>query len=432
MKMGEFNNEKYEFNLDYCFNKRDFKGRLEKQLGDFGEQLVITLLGRMKKYKVAHVDHEGADLIATEAVPGTDGIVRRYAISVKSHHIGKNESQVVAFEYKDQIKLAKFSSDFKAIPVVAEVIISKDFSFVDVFILQLKKFSELADVCERRIAELKSSGELKADKNGKIHDNGHLYPELAIGRDASKGLTLNNFTYNGQTKRYETNRYTEYLYHHPDIQHIRLDMVDRLRGNDSIGGNLADIDNDMLKQNSDKDGNLSRQLGTFGEQLMVFALGQMKNYKVARIDHVGVDLIATKMGSDEKPFGISVKTSYASEKYTYTYDEVDKITKISEEFGLTPALAYIFPRKAKDPSVFDIYFMTLDNLIRYCKNTDQKSHALMENMDGNVETYFKLKKEQKVELALEFANNKNLREYIKHHPEIEHMEMSFPVRFSPS
>ena len=58
--------ENYFYDDYYCFNKQACKGRLEKQLGDVGEQLIITLLGRMKKYKVFHVDHEGADLIASK------------------------------------------------------------------------------------------------------------------------------------------------------------------------------------------------------------------------------------------------------------------------------------------------------------------------------------------------------------------------------
>ena len=40
--------------------------RWSKQFGDFGEQLVMYLIGRHKNMKVALVDHAGADLIASD------------------------------------------------------------------------------------------------------------------------------------------------------------------------------------------------------------------------------------------------------------------------------------------------------------------------------------------------------------------------------
>lgn len=58
-------------------NKKE-DDRLSKQLGDFGEQLVMFLVGRIYEHRVAYVDHVGADLIAT------DKKGKRYAISVKS------------------------------------------------------------------------------------------------------------------------------------------------------------------------------------------------------------------------------------------------------------------------------------------------------------------------------------------------------------
>lgn len=45
-------------------NRRD--PRWSKQFGDFGEQLVMYLIGRQKNMKVALVDHAGADLIASD------------------------------------------------------------------------------------------------------------------------------------------------------------------------------------------------------------------------------------------------------------------------------------------------------------------------------------------------------------------------------
>ncbi len=54
-------------------------GRLPKQFGDFGENMVMWWLGRFFNYNVALVDHEGADIIAHNTN-------EKLAISVKSIH----------------------------------------------------------------------------------------------------------------------------------------------------------------------------------------------------------------------------------------------------------------------------------------------------------------------------------------------------------
>ena len=58
-------------------NKDD---RWSKQLGDFGESLVMYLIGNLKEQRVALVDHVGADIISTDRLENG----HRYAISVKS------------------------------------------------------------------------------------------------------------------------------------------------------------------------------------------------------------------------------------------------------------------------------------------------------------------------------------------------------------
>lgn len=65
-------------------------GRLPKQLGDFGESLVAFLLGNIKGHRVAIVDHEGADIIATDRLDSK----LRYAISVKSRRFEKDDASI--------------------------------------------------------------------------------------------------------------------------------------------------------------------------------------------------------------------------------------------------------------------------------------------------------------------------------------------------
>lgn len=101
--------------------------RWSKQFGDFGEQLVMYLIGRQKNMKVALVDHAGADLIASD-LGNKDN---RYAISVKSHtlniKISENnvniESKLYNFDEHSIKQLKSFAENFSLEPVVSIVIV---------------------------------------------------------------------------------------------------------------------------------------------------------------------------------------------------------------------------------------------------------------------------------------------------------------------
>ena len=101
--------------------------RWSKQFGDFGEQLVMYLIGRQKNMKVALVDHAGADLIASD-LGNKDN---RYAISVKSHtlniKISENnvsvESKLYNFDEHNIKQLKNFAENFALEPVVSIVIV---------------------------------------------------------------------------------------------------------------------------------------------------------------------------------------------------------------------------------------------------------------------------------------------------------------------
>ena len=115
--------------------------RLSKQLGDFGEQLVMFLIGRLYEHRVAYVDHVGADLIATNKSG------KKYAISVKSR-VFETDGPQQAFDREQQMKLESFAKDFDLIPTVAFVSIDKintdkDVN-IDVYIIELEDFRRLA------------------------------------------------------------------------------------------------------------------------------------------------------------------------------------------------------------------------------------------------------------------------------------------------
>lgn len=83
--------------------------RWPKQFGDFGEHLVMYLIGMQKNMKVALVDHAGADLIASDLnSKDSNKEIKRYAISVKSHTLNIKES-----EKKDSVSVESKLYNFK-------------------------------------------------------------------------------------------------------------------------------------------------------------------------------------------------------------------------------------------------------------------------------------------------------------------------------
>lgn len=122
-------------------NTKNADERLAKQLGDFGEALVMFILGQIKNYKVALVDHVGADIIATDRE--IDG--KRYAISVKTRYFKKDGPQN-PFDKNQQNKLENFAEEFgQMIPTIAFVMIDKEIEYVDIYIITLERFKEMAN-----------------------------------------------------------------------------------------------------------------------------------------------------------------------------------------------------------------------------------------------------------------------------------------------
>lgn len=122
--------------------KKQNDERLSKQLGDFGEQLVMFIIGRLYEHRVAYVDHVGADLIAT------DGNQKKYAISVKSR-VFTSDGPQQPFDEEQQTKLREFAESFGLIPAVAFVCIDKINMYndinIDVYIIELDDFVKLAN-----------------------------------------------------------------------------------------------------------------------------------------------------------------------------------------------------------------------------------------------------------------------------------------------
>jgi Holliday junction resolvase-like predicted endonuclease len=120
-------------------------GRWPKQLGDFGEQLVMQILIK-KEMSVALIDHVGADVIAADL---TNPSKRPIAISVKSRQFYK-DSDSYNFTNEDQIKLIKTAENFHMEPYVAFVFsVKEDKTKTHVIIGSLNNFKKMAENADK-------------------------------------------------------------------------------------------------------------------------------------------------------------------------------------------------------------------------------------------------------------------------------------------
>lgn len=414
------NYENYTYNEECVFKKQCRKDRLEKQLGDFGEQLVMTLLGRVARYSVALVDHEGADLIATD-----EEYTRRFAISVKSAQIGPDENETKVFKKKDQEKLCMFAREFGLIPTVAMLFIPKDFAFIDVYLVTLDGFIKLA---------------------GKNGDN----IEREAVKFTAKGIQINNFSLGSgkkALKHSDKNGYLKYLHSNELIEHIRLDVRNRDNFRKGIPQVLEDkpfdikcID-ELVKEKSFIDGNLPRQLGEAGEYLLMMFLGQQKKYRVARVDHVGADLIATD--GQKNRYAISVKTTQkGSYEFYELYEngksvkspknELGKLQEFAAKYKMVPVVACIF---VKDSFLgMDIYISTLENWIKKAFIYNNKTicfnlYDMNEDIDSFIDMQTLLKK---IRIFKINASNQKHRDFLNNTEGIEHMEINFLNVLNPT
>ena len=136
--------------------KREKSKRASKQLGDFGEQLVMHILVQYNYKSVALVDHVGADLIMSN-----DDKV--YAISVKSRIIPKSESKNYSFDKKHLDKLIEFSKKFNMIPTIALVINDPE-DTISVYLMTLNILEKIAK-SDSKIANINSNGDISINYN---------------------------------------------------------------------------------------------------------------------------------------------------------------------------------------------------------------------------------------------------------------------------
>ncbi len=113
--------------------------RAPKQLGDFGEGLANYTLLR-KDYKVACVDHVGADLIAQKGP-------HRIAVSVKTSFYKEKSVTTRGFviEYEHIDKLKQFAEAFNLEPVFAKVVCIADDEMIHLFMMRVADIEQHLD-----------------------------------------------------------------------------------------------------------------------------------------------------------------------------------------------------------------------------------------------------------------------------------------------
>ena len=183
---------------------------------------------------------------------------------------------------------------------------------------------------------------------------------------------------------------------------------------------------------------MSRQLGDAGEYLLTMFLGQQKKFKVARVDHVGADLIAAD--SEGNRYAISVKTR---QKPSYTYEELytngksrknpkhelGKLQDFADKYNMIPVVACIFVKS--NFGGMDVYISSLDNWLKkasYNSNTAIYFNPIDPNVDLD-EASLRWKETMKT-LKISIKETK-YQEYLNNADGIEHIEIEFVNAFNP-
>ena len=164
-----------------------------------------------------------------------------------------------------------------------------------------------------------------------------------------------------------------------------------------------------------KDERLSKQLGDFGEQLVMFIIGRCYSHRVALVNHVGVDVIATDCEWEEKEskkYGISVKTRvFTKDDSSFDFDEnqQEKLVEFSKGFGLTPMVAFVCVDSLENAEVnFDVYFIELEDFRRLAVDDTFKGISITGINKTN----------------LRFSNAKSNQKYLQNHELINHHRLT--------
>ncbi len=122
-----------------------------------------------------------------------------------------------------------------------------------------------------------------------------------------------------------------------------------------------------MEQKKVFDKRLPKQFGDFAEMLVMYLLGKYKGARVALVDHVGADIIATNAERTAR-YAISVKgrnfPSTESKGFNLTQHDVDMLQDFADSFALIPAVAFVFADDMEGKEKIRVFLIALDNMRR--------------------------------------------------------------------
>lgn len=115
------------------------------------------------------------------------------------------------------------------------------------------------------------------------------------------------------------------------------------------------------------DKRLPKQFGDFAESLVMYLLGKHKGARVALVDHVGADIIATAPARSAR-YAISVKgrnfPSSESKGFNFPRHDVEMLRDFAESFALIPAVAFVFADDIDGMEKIRVFLVRLDEMER--------------------------------------------------------------------
>lgn len=120
-----------------------------------------------------------------------------------------------------------------------------------------------------------------------------------------------------------------------------------------------------MEEEKELDKRLPKQFGDFSEGLVMYILGRYKGLRVALVDHVGADVIATNLKTNEV-FAISVKgrniPPKESKQYRFDRNNVEKLNDFATSFNMIPSVAFVFVDKMEGKTKIRLFVLKLDTL----------------------------------------------------------------------
>lgn len=114
-----------------------------------------------------------------------------------------------------------------------------------------------------------------------------------------------------------------------------------------------------------QDKRLPKQFGDFAESLVMYVFGRYKKMRVALVDHIGADIIASDPDTNER-YAISVKGRHfpANENkgFNFGQHDIEMLRDFADSFALIPVVAFVFADEMEGEKKIRILAVRLDTM----------------------------------------------------------------------